>query len=233
MPQLPAPPMPAGQTDKKAWEEAWVKGWIVDARLPLTQVIYDQKVRLTAPCDPVLTHEMTGRMLAFPLTKNGPPGSAPKGTSTWWSRYFNSASTGHATRSWVQGHLLNDNVHGPGDPQNLLPITYALNGTMEKWAESVIKANVERGKILGYEVTAQWSCGARVGSTGNSNAQAHPQAMHDAYSNLRRGECLAPTSLSWCAWELQWNGQSWTKTPLAFNGVAGVENNLFPNSWND
>lgn len=32
--------------------------------------------------------------------------------------------------NWVQGHMLNDNIHGPGEPKNLVPITGTLNTNM-------------------------------------------------------------------------------------------------------
>ena len=228
-------PPPAGQTDLLGWANALRQGWIQDASLPLTHVEYSNVVNLQPPCDPGTTHRFTGRMLAFPLTLNGPPGSAPNGRSTWWSKYFNTRATGHARRAWVQGHLLNNLVHGPGKEENLVPITDELNRIMEKWAEKFVKEQVAQRKVLKYEVTVQWMAGMPAGSSSDwqGNAARHPQAMHAAFDNLQTGECLAPTSLSWKAWEVNWNGQAWAEgPPIKFGGYEGIENGVFPNSWN-
>jgi len=133
------PQLPPGQTDVQSWLNAKANNWIVDDKVPLTQVFYLDKVTLTPPCDNLTNHVFTRRMLAFPLTINGPAGSQPDGKSSWWTKYFNTMATGHAKRAWVQGHLLNHHIHGPGIADNLVPITDQLNRIMEKWAESVVK----------------------------------------------------------------------------------------------
>lgn len=136
----------------------------------------------------------------------------------------------------MQGHLLNSLIHGPGTDQNLVPISDELNRIMEKWAEKFVKEQVAAKKVLKYEVNVQWMAGMTAGSSSDwqGNAARHPAAMHAALSNLQKGECLAPTSLSWRAWEVKWSGQQWVQgAEIKFGGYGGIENGIFPNSWND
>lgn len=230
------PPMPPGQTDQTAWTQAWQNKWIYNPNLPLTVFGFPDKIVLTPPCDPTQTVTFSRRMVACPLTINGPAGSEPNSKSVWWTKYFNTTATGYKKRAWVQGHLLNHNIHGPGVDENLVPITDALNRIMEKWAEKVVKDYVAKGKILYYEVTVHWNCGAQVG-TGQDwlgNAKKHPAEMHKAYGDeMVLGECLAPTHLEWAAHEIQWDTNQWkVVAQVPFKGYEEFEDHQYPNSFN-
>ena len=231
-----APPMPAGQVDQIAWTDAYSKGWIVNKNLPLTVFSFPEKVTLSAPCDSGTTCTFSRKMVACPLTINGPAGSAPDGKANWWTSYFSNKVASHGKAAWVQGHLLNHNIHGPGVSENLVPITYDLNGTMSAWAEEVIKKEIlNKGKLLAYQVTAHWEGGKKVGSDSDwpGNAARHPAAMCAVLDGHKKGECLAPTFLHWEAWEIAWNGTGWAiGTAVPFRGYGGIENGIFPNSWN-
>lgn len=57
--------------------------------------------------------------------------------------------------------------------------------------------------------------------------------MHSAFDSLKKGECMAPTSLQWEACAIQWNGQQWVDgAAVQFSGYEGIENGIFPNTWN-
>jgi hypothetical protein len=234
-PPTGVPPMPPGECNPWAWANAWQQKWIHDPSLPLTLVHVPESVILSPPCDPGRSIAFPRRMIACPLTVNGPPGSVPNGHSNWWNLYFNSASTGAQKRAWVQGHLLNHNLHGPGTDENLVPITDSLNRIMEKWAEKVVKECVNRRMILRYEVIVHWDAGKRPGTDHDwmNNAAKHPSAMHQAYGDeIRRGECLAPTSLEWHCWQIAWLNNTWNPVKeIAFNGFEGFERHIYPNQW--
>ena len=55
---------------------------------------------------------------------------------------------------WVQGHLLNHNIHGPGVPDNLVPICNTTNTNMEAIIERFAKKLVDQGEVVYYEVNA-------------------------------------------------------------------------------
>lgn len=98
------------------------------------------------------------KMVAFPLTKEGREGYGPKNTlaesPAWWPLF----QERHKIEPdwWVRGHLLNDNVHGPGGKENLVPISKPLNTNMLNAVEVYVKNQIASGKILRYTVEAHW-----------------------------------------------------------------------------
>jgi hypothetical protein len=52
--------------------------------------------------------------------------------------------------TWVRGHLLNDNLHGPGIAKNLVPITQTMNGEMERSVESPAKTAIKQKGSLHF-----------------------------------------------------------------------------------
>lgn len=127
-----------------------------NALLPKTKVYWQM---ITLSDRHPQTHQWTTfsfprRMIAFPLTLMGPAGSGPDNRSPWWP-YFQAR---HKIRNnyWVQGHMLNDNIHGPGESKNLVPITGTLNTNMLGIVERFVKTAVAEGRVIYYEVTAHW-----------------------------------------------------------------------------
>jgi hypothetical protein len=94
------------------------------------------------------------RMVAWPLSLEGPPGWGPDNKAAWWPFFQERHKIGPLY--WVQGHMLNDNIHGPGEPKNLVPITNTLNTNMLGIVERFVKTAVTAGKVLYYEVEAHW-----------------------------------------------------------------------------
>ncbi len=90
------------------------------------------------------------RMVANPLSihPGKHAGSQPYEDSDLWKAVNRRSGT------YVKGHLLNHHVHGPGNNENLIPITYSLNTTMESRVEDKIKhAVLSENKVIKYEVT--------------------------------------------------------------------------------
>jgi hypothetical protein len=168
----------------------------------------------------------TRQMIAWPLTTNGAPGSAPNNKASWWP-YFQERHK-RAGLYWVQGHLLNHRIHGPGVPENLVPISNTTNTNMEAIIEAFAKKHVDDGDVLYYEVNAhfdgpksmrEWPADvlgttrrieadikAAGGKPPEIQALAHPQLIRRTYGldgsaanpgTLLWGEQFAPTRLSW------------------------------------
>ena len=145
-----------------------------------------------------VTFRFPKQMVADPLTISGAAGSEPNGKAAWWPYFQQRHSTGPY---WVQGHMLNHNVHGQGVPDNLVPISNALNTNMSAIVEEQVKNLVSQGKILRYVVTAHWEGAGGI----LPDVSKHPEGMRKVYGiqgvdpdgTLLWGEQFAPTRLSW------------------------------------
>jgi len=91
---------------------------------------------------------------ADPLTYHRGAGSEPKGTSWWWPWF----QVRHKTQpnTWVQGHMVNENLGGRGEPSNLLPLTCKVNSNMCWKVEDLAKQMVDSLYVFRYEVRAFW-----------------------------------------------------------------------------
>ncbi|MGW6536155.1 hypothetical protein ACWGBV_04815 [Streptomyces sp. NPDC055051] len=93
------------------------------------------------------------------LTDKGPAGSEPSDgltTPTWAILLGRYEKTSSKRRFYVLGHLLNHNLHGPGDTwENLAPQSYSGNGRFAKRGEKKVKEVVlDKRKGVRYTVKA-------------------------------------------------------------------------------
>jgi DNA/RNA non-specific endonuclease len=179
---------------------------LVVQRVPATQVNWTTTTKTdTVPVPPALaasnppTSFTLGHVMdADPLSSNsgGLTGSKPKGTSAWWP-YFQAR---HLPQNqikdhlyWVQGHLLNDNLHGPGDPYNLVPLSNTSNTNMETKGERSVKQAIQAGKVVHYRVEAVWDK--------DPADRRHAYGLTQEGGSLIWGEQFAPTTVVWSAVE--------------------------------
>ena len=99
-------------------------------------------------------------VIARPLTKlpgntrgTRPPGGDPNIPLGW--KHVLVIDGPHPT-NWVRAHLVNENLHGPGQDWNLVPGTQLLNSNMRDGAEKWAKDEIDKDEIIHYkaEVTA-------------------------------------------------------------------------------
>ncbi|HET6980074.1 MAG TPA: helix-hairpin-helix domain-containing protein [Pyrinomonadaceae bacterium] len=91
-------------------------------------------------------------MIADPLTLHpgGKAGSQPHQESKLWK------AVNQRERTYVQGHLLNHHVHGPGVIDNMVPITISANTRMETQGETRIKkAVIADNLVIRYTVKTE------------------------------------------------------------------------------
>ncbi|VVO69531.1 hypothetical protein PS862_01265 [Pseudomonas fluorescens] len=99
---------------------------------------------------------------ALPLTylSGNTKGSSPSQNPPGWAHAvaLDTRPDGSSYHQWVRGHLLNDNLHGPGTADNLVPITQGMNRKMEAEVESPAKVAIKtKGKLSFYRaVTTFW-----------------------------------------------------------------------------
>lgn len=103
------------------------------------------------------------------LTPNHPQGSSPKELDALFDKLptkgsydlpGNIAKKGTRTgdRLYIKGHLLNDNLGGPGTAENLFPITHQANVDHNNLVEETIKDRVnDKGEVMRYKVVATFS----------------------------------------------------------------------------
>ena len=148
------------------------------------------------------------QMVAAPLTTIGPGGSTVDNDNPLWDVLR------HRPRGagpfWVQGHLLNADLHGSGsDPRNLTPISPSANAQHRDRVERKVKdAVLARGQdidaasvpVVHYEVTALY---------GGRGSQVPADATQPVKDALQAERQLA-TSLVCTAWHVHEQGGRWT-----------------------
>lgn len=104
---------------------------------------------------------------------------------------------------YKKGHLLNDNLGGKGDWQNLIPLSQKGNSNHESMVESVVKAAWTSGAVIKYQVTAQGNWGGNAGSI--------PKTDPDwaAKTAIIAQEEQVPQSLQCDAWRMEKSGDKW------------------------
>lgn len=93
------------------------------------------------------------KMVASYLGPDHPGGSGPSGQDDLMGRL---ETTGNARTKFIQGHLLNDHVGGPGDAKNLFPITAKANNDHERLVENKVKTWVNQGYWMTYTVEVDY-----------------------------------------------------------------------------
>jgi hypothetical protein len=82
------------------------------------------------------------------LGPDHPAGSGPSGQDVLMGKL--PKRTGSEVDNYIRGHLLNDNIGGPGAPHNLFPITQKANRLHEEQMERKIKQWVNKDRFWCY-----------------------------------------------------------------------------------
>ena len=119
-------------------------------------------------------------MVAHPLTPKHDTGSAPSASPGVWDEVRPDVLRRDGVGLYVRGHLLNQQLGGPGSEENLTPITYAANSdhlhSVEKVLKGMINAPKKSQQIVHYEVKAA-----------PASRAAAPDGVEDAEKKLTRG----------------------------------------------
>ena len=96
-------------------------------------------------------------MVAHPLTPKHDEGSSPSASPGVWDSVKPDALKRDGVGLYVRGHLLNQQLGGPGDEKNLTPITYSANSnhlhSVEKVLKGMVNAPKKSQQLVHYEVT--------------------------------------------------------------------------------
>jgi hypothetical protein len=114
------------------------------------------EIRQTTGRIPGSPDEVGVKMDAPVLGPDHPRGSGPRGQTTLMSKLVTDPRR-PTNQKYIRGHLLNDNVGGPGSPMNLFPITGKANSDHERLVERPVKNWIDRGYWVAYTVTVRRS----------------------------------------------------------------------------
>jgi hypothetical protein len=133
-----------GEKIQAAFEKIVVSLKTLTGEPPATKADWSTKQNLPSG-------KVTREFKADPLSINpgGNAGSEPHDESPLWKKVNQRPMT------YIRGHLLNHNLHGPGEDKNLIPITRSANSTMSSGPETAVKkAILIENKVVKYTVVA-------------------------------------------------------------------------------
>jgi len=91
---------------------------------------------------------------------------------------------------WVRGHLLNENLHGPGESWNLVPISQKVNGEMRDGPEAKAKqAIATKGNVIYYRTSVTFH-------DGKAPVSDFPKKIHVTWGYLERVPGSAPPTFT-------------------------------------
>ena len=138
-------------------------------------------------------------MLVKPLTnKNRPPESPP--TSAGNVTYANLNERRHSPGGasyYIKGHLLNQQLGGPGSWSNLTPLSRSGNAQHETQAESLVKRTVDLPAIVEYAVRPNYVArGDKSTLLASINASREPADAKRIKAAIVEAEDWVPASLN-------------------------------------
>ncbi|ACN14417.1 hypothetical protein HRM2_13060 [Desulforapulum autotrophicum HRM2] len=138
------------------------------------------------------------------LTLKGKAGSPPNPSvmgDNWKS--LNLRRTGDKNSSYyVLGHLLNEQVHGPGNkPENLTPLTRKGNKKHEQDVEADVKKAVFKGGVIRYEVTPNYKSWKSEGLKSKLSQEPDEKTRNDK-AKIIEAEKFVPDSLTCTAYNV-------------------------------
>ncbi|WP_157604352.1 DNA/RNA non-specific endonuclease [Rhizobacter sp. Root1221] len=88
----------------------------------------------------------------------------------WWPMGSAETANDFLRENFVQGHLLNQKLGGPGDARkNLTPLTRSTNSQMSHSIENIAKGYLSQGYGIEYWVTASYNYHPSVSGVGGSH----------------------------------------------------------------
>ncbi len=160
---------------------------INEADLPVTKVKNDSLTIGGA----VMAKKMTAEL----LTKKGPDGSSP--VSDKHDVFDKLLLRKDGGRSYyVRGHLLNDNMHGPGTWDNMTPLSQEGNKNHLRSAETPVKNAVLSGAIIRYTVTPIYGRSVSVPSDSELKKTGIDESMWEDIKKVRSAEKHVPKGLT-------------------------------------
>ncbi|WP_367388236.1 DUF4157 domain-containing protein [Lewinella sp. LCG006] len=162
-----------------------------DGEQPATEVDFDSTTKAGATVATV----MTATVLSKVARKSGDAGSSP--TQEKHLLFDKLLLRKEGARSYyIRGHMLNDNIHGPGKWYNMTPLSQKGNKAHLQSAENAVKRAVQSGGVVSYKVEANYGRGDLSVTKAQLNKQGIDESMHDDIMTIRSAEQHVPTKLT-------------------------------------
>ncbi|MEM9685431.1 MAG: hypothetical protein AAF934_00735 [Bacteroidota bacterium] len=151
------------------------------------------------------------------LSRKGEPGSSPKETNPVYKALFLRKD---GKRSYyVRGHMLNDNIHGPGVLKNLTPLSQRGNKNHLRAAEETVKNFVNSGAVVRYTVAAKYAYSVSIPTDDELQKAGIDSTKWENIKKVRKAENNVPTGLTLGADLLKRNAEGkWIKDKALVSG---------------
>ena len=137
---------------------------------------------------------MGQKMTASLLTKEGEKGSTPSGDHPAFTTLLKRRDGGRSY--YIRGHLLNDNIHGPGKWKNMTILSQAGNKNHLRSAEEPVKKAVLSGAVVSYSVEAIYGRADLSVTDQQLQLAGIDQSKWDAIKEIRVTEKFVPEGLT-------------------------------------
>jgi DNA uptake protein ComE-like DNA-binding protein len=150
----------------------------------------------------------------------GSKGTEPADDPPIWQAVHNRMNDENK-RAYVQGHLLNHNVYGPGKRFNMTPISYKANDEHKRGVEQDVKKFVlDKNQVVYYQITATYGDHPKSSDylrLSNLAPSARSPLENDQLRTMEADRKLC-TQLSFVAYTLKPEGSNWTKDQSISHG---------------
>jgi hypothetical protein len=191
---------------------------VSEDELPNSEIVFNKKTEEGA----VLGASMNAKVLTKKPDPTKEPGSRP--VPDQHNIFDKLLKRREGDRSYyVRGHLLNHNIHGPGKWYNMTPLSQAGNKNHLYKAEDKLKAAVESGAIVQYNVVPIYGRKVSIPTNEELEKKNIDSSKWEDLKEIRSAENHVPLELKLEAWLLEKlaNGSYKQKQQI----VTGVSDN--------
>ncbi len=203
------------EADRDAFNEQKAKKIDVEVEklVPITKVLFERVSDLPETTEPKYSAMsgppdlLSSGMTVEILTTKGPHGSVPTTAKHTVYDLLNKRRNG-GTSYYVKGHMLNHNVHGPGEYKNLTPLSVEGNKAHLLNVENTVKIAVSAGTVIKYIVKIGPLYNVSIPTPPELTAMGIDPAKHNDLIEVRRMENYVPKNLVVSAYTLREDGNS-------------------------
>lgn len=158
---------------------------------PATEAGFDSTTKAGA----TVATLMTATVLSKEARKGGDAGSSP--TQEKHVLFDKLILRKEGARSYyIRGHMLNDNLHGPGKWYNMTPLSQKGNKAHLQSAENAVKRAVQSGGVVNYKVEATYGRGDLSVTKAQLNKLGIDETKQEDIMTIRSAEQHVPTKLT-------------------------------------